>query len=278
MSFIPLSHLIATPLFGEALLPAQPVAGLVIVHGISEHSGRYRAAMTSFAAQGIACFAYDQRGHGRSPGERADIERFGQFSEDLHEVVQGVAAARAGLPLFLWAHSMGALVTLDAGARIAGQVRGIATSGCPIAAYARAAPFLMPPLRFVSRLAPHARVSSFLGVKELSHDTAVQRAYVEDPLVERSVTLRLLEGVATACGTGRTAARELHMPWLAMHGSEDRIAPPQGSRDLMSLLASQDKQLVIYPGQRHEVHNELEPARSQFLGTLAQWVRERCAR
>ena len=258
MSFIPLSQLIATPLFGEALLPAQPVAGLVIVHGISEHGGRYRAAMSSFAAQGIACFAYDQRGHGRSPGERADIERFGQFSDDLHEVVQGVAAARAGLPLFLWAHSMGSLVTLDAGARIAGQVRGIATSGCPIAAYARAAPFLMPPLRFVSRLAPRARVSSFLGVKELSHDTAVQRAYAEDPLVERAVTLRL--------------------PWLAMHGSEDRIAPPQGSRELMSLLASEDKQLVIYPGQRHEVHNELEPARSQFLGTLAQWVRERCAR
>ena len=278
MSFVPLSRFLATPLFGTALLPAQPAAGLVVVHGISEHSGRYHSAMRDLANRGIACFAYDQRGHGRSPGERADIERFAQFAEDLQSIVQGVAAAHAGLPLFLWAHSMGSLVTLEAGARIANRVRGIATSGCPIAAYARVAPLLMPPLRLFSSLAPRARVTSFLGVKELSHDEAVQRAYLEDPLVERAVTLRLFAGVAGACATGRDAARQLRLPWLAMHGSEDHIAPPRGSRDLVALLASEDKQLVIYPGQRHEVHNELEPARSEFLGTLAQWVRERCAR
>jgi alpha-beta hydrolase superfamily lysophospholipase len=278
VSFLPLSQILTTPLFGEALVPPQPVAGLLIVHGISEHCGRYRAAMTSLAPLGVACFAYDQRGHGRSPGERADIERFQQFADDLHSIVVGVRSAKPALPLFVWAHSMGALVALQAGAAIAGQVRGIATSGCPIAAYARSAPLLMPPLRLISNLAPRVRVSSFLGVKELSHDEAVQRAYREDPLVERAVTLRLLAAVAAACQTGRDAARQLRMPWLAVHGSEDRIAPPQGSRDLVGLLGSEDKQLVIYPGLRHEVHNEVEPTRSEFFGALAQWVRERSAR
>ena len=39
--------------------------------------------MESLAVSGIACFAYDQRGHGRSPGRRGDIQRFSEFTDDF---------------------------------------------------------------------------------------------------------------------------------------------------------------------------------------------------
>lgn len=275
MTFIPLAPVLQSPLYGEMLLPQRPVAALLIVHGIGEYGGRYQSAMRHLAGREIACFVYDQRGHGRSPGPRGDVERFQLFVDDLLTIAKGVRRVHPDLPLFLWAHSMGSLVALLGVGQLSQELRGVATSGCPIAVFARTTRWLLPPMQLLARAAPRAKIASVLGARALTHDVAVQRAYIEDPLVEHSSTLRLLAGLGAACIQAREAAPRLTPPWLAVHGQEDRVAPPHGSRELIGLLASEDKQLILYPGLRHEVHNELEPGRSKFLDTLAQWILDR---
>jgi acylglycerol lipase len=64
----------------------------------------------------------------------------------------------------------------------------------------------------------------------------------------------------------------LTLPWLVVHGEADAIAPVQGSRVLFDALRSQDKQLVIYPGLRHEVHNERPAERAKFIELLSGWI------
>jgi alpha-beta hydrolase superfamily lysophospholipase len=253
-------------------LPPKCSAVLLIVHGIGEHGGRYRAAMRYLATRGMGSFVYDQRGHGRSPGPRGDVERFQLLVADASEIANRIRQQHPDLPLFLWGHSMGSLVALLAVDSVADKLRGVMTSGCPLDAFARTMRWFLPPLRQLARAAPRLRLSGLFSAADLSHDLAIQRAYEEDPLVGHSMTLRLATGIATACNQARVAAPAVTVPWLAVHGDEDRIAPPSGSQHLVQLLGSEDKRLIRYAGLRHEIHNETEPHRTQFLETMTQWM------
>src|SRR5215510_10709955 len=99
-----------THLHGQSLQSPDCRAALLIVHGIQEHGGRYEPAMHQLAKRNVACFVYDQRGHGRSPGARGDIERFSLLVKDAVTIARGVREKNPELPLFLWGHSMGSLV------------------------------------------------------------------------------------------------------------------------------------------------------------------------
>jgi len=87
-----------------------PWASLLLVHGLGEHSGRYEHVGEHLAAAGIDAHAYDQRGNGASDGARGDIDRWSRFHDDLEDRLGSVRAAAAGLPVVLYAHSMGGLV------------------------------------------------------------------------------------------------------------------------------------------------------------------------
>ena len=277
MLFTPLAELIDTPLHGVTLTPPDPVASVLIVHGISEHAGRYAATMQFLADRNLACYAYDQRGHGLSPGQRTDIDRFERFQDDLHAIVQGLHATQDNRPLFVWGHSMGAVVATLTAPQFGPAVRGVVTTGCPISAYSTATPWLLPPLRLFTRLAPTARVRSVLSASALTHDASVRHAYVNDPLVVRTATLRLLTQLAGAFANVKTLAPQLRVPWLAAHGEQDAIAPVAGSRTLVSLLGSADKHLMVIAQARHELHNEVDPARQHFLESMTRWVLDRSA-
>jgi len=267
-----------TPLAGRVFESPRPRAGLIIVHGISEHGGRYERLAQWLCDHGVSCFVYDQRGHGRSPGVRADIDRFATFTDDLDTIRHGIATAHEGLPLCVWGHSMGSIVVILTLAAEAAGIRTAITTGCPLGTYARAARWLIPTARIAERVAPRLRVGPMFGLDALTHDPDAQRAYAADPLVVRSATLRLLTEVALALRTARAAAPSINTPWLAAHGAEDRIAPAAGSRDLIARLGSPDKRLSIYAGLRHEIHNEVPPGPEHFLRELHEWVMDHGAR
>ena len=61
-------------LYYQSWHPAdQPKAVIVILHGVAEHSDRYLNVVDNLVPLGYAIYAYDQRGHGKSPGQRGYI-------------------------------------------------------------------------------------------------------------------------------------------------------------------------------------------------------------
>ena len=52
----------------EWLPSGPPRAGILIVHGLAEHSGRYEHVGEQLAGRGFTVHAFDQRGHGESAG------------------------------------------------------------------------------------------------------------------------------------------------------------------------------------------------------------------
>ncbi|MCZ7667304.1 MAG: lysophospholipase [Chloroflexi bacterium] len=87
-------------------------AVLMIVHGLGEHSGRYMNLVQPLSAAGYAIYAFDNRGHGRSPGKRGYINSFEEYRQDV-VAFQGLVKEWEGeRPLFIMGHSLGGLITL----------------------------------------------------------------------------------------------------------------------------------------------------------------------
>jgi alpha-beta hydrolase superfamily lysophospholipase len=262
---------------GYEVLPNEARAALLIVHGIAEHSGRYRHAANALASQGIACFAYDQRSHGLNPGVRTHVDDFRQFAEDLKQVAAALHDRNPQLPLFIWGHSMGSVILTLASLDGLLSARGMITSGCALDALPSLDGLRGLGLRVANSLVPRLRIGLRIDATLLTQVEQVQREHMSDPLVPRSASLRLLHGFAAACATCKSNLPKIVQPWLAIHGEADKVCPVSGSERLMAGILSSDKQLIVYPGLLHEPHNEAEAARAAMFGAMADWIARRIA-
>jgi alpha-beta hydrolase superfamily lysophospholipase len=253
-------------------LAATPRAAVVIVHGLAEHAARYRTIADEFAARGIATFAFDQRGHGLTKSARTHVERFDDFVDEAIVACETFAARHPSLPLFVWGHSMGSIVAVRLAARGYTKLAGLIVSSSSLEVFKAGPNPLHPLFQFASRVVPRLRIRLGLDAKKISHDEAVQRAYANDPLVPSTASLRLIVEFAQACELARSDAPAIRLPTLIVHGEHDEIAPARGSQVLYDALGSSDKTLKIYPGLRHEVHNERAADRAMFVELVVGWV------
>jgi alpha-beta hydrolase superfamily lysophospholipase len=253
-------------------LRASATRGCVIVlHGLDDHLDRYGELARFLHETGYDVVLYDQRGHGRSDGTRNHVERFSQYVADL-ERVRELAQAGAPRPPHLFAHSMGAVIALAAAMRHPEHWRSVIVQGFPLLP-GRTIPKLLQALaRALRPLVSGLRVPSGLAAEDLSHDTAVTQAYREDPMVQGSVTLGWGVEFLAALQELREGAAAITCPLLILHGEADRIARPEGSRWLAQAAGAKDRKLVLYPGLKHELHNELPAARAAVFADIAAWL------
>ena len=263
-------------------VPTDAKALIVIIHGMAEHSARYRPVVEFLKAQGLGCCTFDQRGHGThvvSESDRGDVASFQDFVNDAAMAIESARVANPTLPIFVWGHSMGAIIATLTAAQVAavspGKIRGVMTSSAPVAAFDFVPKFALRILKWLSYVIPKFRVARPFKPERLSRDLQVGLRYDQDPLVPKSTSLRLLVLLAEASTNCLRVARKLRTPWLVLHGSSDEVAPPIGSQRLFDALASKDKQIRLWPDARHEVHNEIEPTRTEFLMCMVEWVKER---
>src|SRR5439155_847741 len=85
-----------TQLVYDAFEPAQPRAAVLVLHGWSDHAGRWREAGERLCDAGLAAYLLDLRGHGRSGGRRGHLSRFSQLLGDLQAFRRGVRLRTAG--------------------------------------------------------------------------------------------------------------------------------------------------------------------------------------
>ncbi len=266
-------------LFTRHWLPeGETKAHLAVVHGYGEHSGRYAPFAAWMTARGYAVHACDLRGHGKSPGRRGHVDRWTDFFGDTEALVAAIRA-RAGedAPLFLVGHSMGGLIVLGyALDHPQAGLRGVVASGPALAKGKGVPPILYALAKGLAAIAPRLQLDSRLDVEALSRDPQVVRAYQEDPLVHSLGTARL------AAEMDREMKRLLaqaerwppDLPLIILHGSADRLAPPEASAAFFERVAARDKTRREYPGFYHEVFNEI--GREEVLQEVADWLEARC--
>lgn len=256
----------------QAWLPADPRAVVVIAHGAGEHSGRYVHVATRLVDAGCAVYALDHRGHGRSGGRRAVVDRMDNVVADLRAFIAVAAAQHPGQRLLLLGHSMGGTISLVFATRHQDELAGMALSG-PVAVLEAASPALRVAAKVLSALTPNLGV---FGVDPslVSRDPEVVRAYREDPLVfHGKLPARTVAELAGAVERFPAAVPQIRIPLLLMHGTADRLAPPAGSTMVHERAGSSDKTLRLYEGLYHEILNE--PEKETVIGDLLGWLNAR---
>jgi alpha-beta hydrolase superfamily lysophospholipase len=257
-------------LHAQAWLPdGDARAVIAIAHGLGEHSGRYARLAEELVAQSHAVYAVDHRGHGRSPGPRANIERFDHLVSDFCAFAGRASRQHPGAPVFLLGHSMGGAVAFASALRLQESLRGLVLSA-PALGMDPIAPVRKLVAGVLSTLAPNTGLLR-LPPSAVSRDPAVVRAYEADPLVHhRAIPARTLVELLRAMDGFLAQAPRLRLPTLVLHGTADTLVPVVGARPVYQALDATKRTVRYYEGLYHEVFNE--PERAQVLADTVQWL------
>jgi alpha-beta hydrolase superfamily lysophospholipase len=260
-------------LFRRAWLPEAPSRAVLVVHGFAEHSGRYEALGAWLGERNCAVHAYDLRGHGRSEGRRGFVERFEHFLDDLDRMHAFVTAEHSELPLIVIGHSMGGLIVATWLRERHPDVAAGVLSG-PGLALGDAMPHWQLYLaRLVRPIAGGLSVPANLPLDGLCTDSEVIRRYEEDPLIFNRITLSLAVEMFAAAERSVEGGSDVRVPVLLLHGNDDPICDPEGSRRFHASLADPASELRLYPGLRHEIFNE--PEAERVYADALEWLEKR---
>ncbi len=240
-----------------------PKAAVLLVHGIGEHSGRYEHVGKFLAANGYDVLAADNRGFGQTGGERAYVDTFDQYLDDIEALIE--ERTSLGVPTVLLGHSLGGLIVAtylvaDRPAVSLGVLSAPALAAVVPAWQRYAAPV-------VGKLRGRQFIPAEIDGDVLTRDKAVQEAYMNDPLVIKGATARLGAEIFT---TMRETTERLHLlklPLYVLHGDADALVPPAASAPL-DRLANVTRRM--WPGLRHECFNE--PEQVEVMTEMVAWL------
>jgi alpha-beta hydrolase superfamily lysophospholipase len=258
-------------LFYQAWLPRSGPSRAVLVnlHGLGDHSSLYPNLAQYFPAREIALYAFDLRGNGRSAGQRAYIRSWDQYRGDLHAFLERVRTWEPSRPLFLLGNSLGGLIVLDFALHSPAGLAGVVAAAPPLGKLG-VPPVLMALGRLLSRIFPRFSLQVGMDLTGLARDPAVVEAVLADPLFHRRGTARLSTEVTAAISRVQGRAAELAVPVLILHGSDDRMVPPDGSREFFSKLRHPDREFREYPGGYHGLFADHDW--EQVVSDVAQWL------
>lgn len=260
-------------IYYQSWRPTDPArAVLVIVHGLGEHGGRYQGLAQALAAQGIAVYALDQRGFGRSEGQRGYITRWDEFMHDLGAFVDLAQAAQPETPVFLLGHSLGGVIALDYAIGRPQGLRGVIASA-PAVIQTAISPVKVVIAKLLSRYLPRFTMASGLNLDLISRDQELVRQTKADPLSHQVGTPRIATEAFATQERALANAHRFPLPLLLIHGDADGLIPLRASQAFYERMQGPDKQLIVYPGGYHESHNDLH--RAQVFADLAGWILDR---
>lgn len=260
--------------------PKQPAAArLLVLHGYGDHSGRFLHVMRWFAERGIACEAFDFRGHGQSSGKRGYVHRWDEYLDDLRAVMadRNLTAA-GGTPWFVLGHSHGGLVAATAGVRgvlSAAGARGVVLTS----PYLHPAKKLTLPWRAfaaaANRLLPALAVPTGLTADMMSADPTMVADSRSDRLLQRTATPRWYAQMSRQQDLTLADCRKFDLPLLCLVGEADTVASVSVARIFTAGVGHSDWQFRVLPGQRHELLREAD--RLATFEQIHQWIQAHLA-
>lgn len=248
-------------------------AGLVIAHGLGEHSGRYGNVIGPLLSMGISIWALDHRGHGQSEGPRGHVSAFGEYLNDLRSILQQAKKELAtGLKCFLFGHSLGGLIALNFALGFPEMIDGVITSSPTLGVAIKVPAFKKILGKLMSSIWPRLSLGNEIDVSKLSHDEEVVRAYVNDFLVHDRVSTRWFTEMRAAMEKVNQSAPQLAVPILIQAAGEDSLSSTDASKRFFEKLTVHDRTLHVYEGFYHEIYNEPEDQRAEVLKDLEVWL------
>ena len=251
--------------------PHVPRAAVIAVHGLAEHVGRYQEFGRALAAEGVACFAHDMRGHGMSEGRRGHVRSFDVLLQDLERFRREVhGLIEPDCPLFLLGHSMGGLVALRYLEVYQPDMAGAIVVSPWLATAVQVPRWKVLLANTLNRMLPALPFRAGIRSEWLSRDPAVCTAYADDPLVHDTITPRLFTEVAHAMGMVLKGSDSIRLPMLFLLAGQDKIVDTPRTLALARSLSAGRVTVSLHEEAFHELLNE--PERRQIRQEILDWI------
>lgn len=250
-----------------------PRANILLQHGLGEYSERYvwqyNQLIPKLVAWGFNVYAIDLPGHGDSEGLRGQV--------DLNEALMHHLAARtsieSSLPLVLFGHSLGGLVTAASTIANQGAIAAVVLSSSAMQAPSKAWE------RVLSKVATALNPAGEIplprpGEEALTRDLELLKVIAKDERMFHGKARNLVAKTVLELSDfvwGKISSWDV--PTLIIHGDKDLSTDHKQSIALAQAIPAQDKTLRIYPGGFHELLNDLE--KDAVEQELFEWLLSR---
>jgi alpha-beta hydrolase superfamily lysophospholipase/SAM-dependent methyltransferase len=267
-----------TVLSYRAWLPNRPTTrALLLLHRGHEHSGRWEETVAALGLADVAVFAWDQRGHGRSAGERGSAPNVATVVGDLDAWVRhlGEEHGIAVCDTLVLAHSLGAVIAAAWVHDYAPPIRGLilATPAFRIKLYV---PFARPLLRLREAMFGPGYVKSFVQAGMLTHDREQAERYRSDPLIFRPIAVNVLLDLHDTATRLLQDAGAFTVPLFVLAAGSDWVVREAPQRRFVESVSSRVKRFEVLPGFAHALFHEKD--RHVVVEKVRDFIGERFAR
>ena len=247
----------------------QPKGVIVLVHGLGEHSGRYSTHFADyFSNEGFSILTFDLPGHGESGGKRGHIEHYEDFYKLLSAGISHAKKKYPSLPIFLYGHSLGGLITLEYSILMKPVINGVIASAPVLDVYEPIPPVKLALAKIMNKIFPSFTLDSGLNRNMLSSDKSVIERYNADPLVHGHTSSRMGMYITEKGAFVRANAKKVSLPTLVMVGSSEGIVSKEAIHDFCE--QSDKCSEKIWTDFYHELHNE--PKKISLLKFTTEWI------
>jgi alpha-beta hydrolase superfamily lysophospholipase len=267
-------------------LPEGPVKAVILaLHGFNDYSNAFAMPATAWARDGIATYAYDQRGFGAAP-QRGLWPGRAALAADAATACGILRRLYPGVPLYLLGESMGGAVaaiamTGESGAPVPGVDGVILTAP---AVWGRSMMDLAPRLALWVgvRLVPGLTLTGQSLHIQASDNIPMLRALGRDPLVIKETRVDTIWGLVNLMDAALASAPRLRVPLFVLYGARDEIIPKRPMRRFVRALphGARDRRTFAY--YRHGYHMLLRDLDGPAVAAdVAAWVlgpARRCCR
>lgn len=253
-----------------------PHAVILALHGFNDYSNSFDAPATWLAATGIATYAYDQRGFGKSANPRI-WPGTGLMTKDLREAAHVIATRHSGTPIYLLGVSMGGAVLMAAQAQPpepASQPAMPAIAGQILVGPAVWGRSTMPlPYRMALWLGVHTMPGNRVTGRGLgiipSDNIEMLRALGRDPYVIKETRVDALYGLVNLMDEALAASPALRTPSLVLYGARDEIIPRRPTIRMLENFGAPHR-VVLYADGYHMLLRDLQA--EVVWRDIAAWI------
>ncbi|XP_074308129.1 uncharacterized protein LOC141643009 [Silene latifolia] len=254
-------------------LHVHPRGLVLLLHGLNEHSGRYSDFAKLLNGIGFKVYGMDWIGHGGSDGLHAYVPSLDNVVSDMKAFLDNILLENPGLPCFCFAHSTGAAIVLKAALdpNVQKHIHGLILTS-PAVSVKPSHPVFTVIAPIISFLIPRyqCHAANKPGTV-VSRDPEALRAKYSDPLVYTgAIRVRTGWEILRISTYLRENMMRLRVPFIVLHGSEDTVTDPQGSKKLYEEASSKDKTIKLYEGLLHDIL--FEPEREAVVRDIVEWL------
>jgi alpha-beta hydrolase superfamily lysophospholipase len=244
---------------------------VVLLHRGHEHSGRLQSLVDEFNLPQFTIFAWDARGHGRTPGRRGAAPSAGAMVRDLDTFIRRTIVPQ-GIPMeniVVIGQSVGSLVAAAWVHDYAPKIRAmvLAAPAFKIKLYV---PFARPALRLLCAAIGDMTLRSYVKAKWLTHDRARIRSFTSDPLITRKISAKLLLELDQMAARVVADAAAIIVPTQMLLSGSDFVVEKQPQLDFFEHLGSLLKEKHEFGGFYHDTLGEKD--RRAAIGQARRFI------